>query len=145
VACPVVVDLTRHVAVLPLGELSVTNLTPGFNGELCVRSLGEAVRARVSRRRTGAFGFRDRTSGRYLTLGEGPPTVGMAWLRSNEEDMWLHRSDRTLAGLRMVIRTCASGRVVEADNREPTTLFQGDAYKRCLAGSSSHSWLFALI
>jgi hypothetical protein len=136
--------MTRQVTVLLLGELFVTDLTPGFNGELCVRSLGEAVRARVSRHSTGASGLQDHTSGPYLMLGEGPTTVGIAWLRSNEEDMWSHRSDRTLARLCPVIRTCVSGHVVEADSTVPTALFQGDTYKMCLAGSTSHSWLFAL-
>ena len=47
-------------------------------------------------------------------------------------------------GLRPVSMTCASGRLVKAEGREPTTLFRGGLYLSPLAGSSSLSLPFAL-
>jgi hypothetical protein len=40
--------------------------------------------------------------------------------------------------------TDTSGHIVEADSKEPMTLFRGDTYIRCLPSSSSLSWPFAL-
>ena len=56
-------DRTHPVVIFPLWMLTGIDLTLGCRGEWHVRSLGEAVRACMSRRSTGASGLWDHVSG----------------------------------------------------------------------------------
>jgi hypothetical protein len=59
-------------------------------------------------------------------------------------DTWTPILDRMQGAARPVIPTGACSRHKTSADREPTTLFWGDAYLRCLAGTCSLSCPFAL-
>ena len=65
---PVIRERTCPVSKIPLWMLTGLNLTLGFHGERCVRSLGEAERAHVSRCGTGVFDPVSGVSGHHLTM-----------------------------------------------------------------------------
>jgi hypothetical protein len=103
--------------------LTGSDLSLVHHGEWHVLSLGEAARARVCKRGTGASDPVSGASGHYLTTWGWLVTIGITRLRSNRRYTWTAVHDQMLGRLSPVGWTCASGHPKKGADREPTTLF----------------------
>jgi hypothetical protein len=83
-------------------------------------------------------------SDRSLTLRGSFSNIGDRRMWLNRSDTWCASHDRTLGVARPVIPISTSSRCVFSCSEGVTALFRLPLYKRCLAGSSSLSWPFAL-